>query len=245
MFEELRNRHGERIDSTFHPGDRRNAEGELELVVIGHGVTGNKDRPWAVTLADVLAASGYSALRLSFAGNGASEGDFRAATVSKETDDLESVIDALYALDEKWAVTFAGHSMGGAVGVLAANRDARIRRLVSLAGMVHTHDFAMRKFGELTPDVDCMWQIPECPLSQLYMDDMRTIGSVAEAGAGVRVPWLLIHGTEDTVVPIDDAHDILEHGRGELVKLEGVDHVFTDAAHEMAAKVVVWLSNTP
>jgi hypothetical protein len=48
---EIRNRHGERLDFTYHPG-----AAELStLVVIGHGVTGNKDRPLLVELASLLA----------------------------------------------------------------------------------------------------------------------------------------------------------------------------------------------
>ena len=43
---------------------------ERSLVVIGHGVTGNKERPWALALSAALQAAGISSLRFSFAGNG-------------------------------------------------------------------------------------------------------------------------------------------------------------------------------
>ena len=66
----------------------------------------------------------------------------------------------------------------GAVGVLRTSRDERIRLLVSLAGMVHTRAFAEREFGEEVPDEGCMWDEPDCPLSQAYMDDMAQIDTV-------------------------------------------------------------------
>ena len=68
MFGEIKNGHGERLDYSFHGG-----EGD-RIVVIGHGVTGNKDRPALVALAEGLAEAGISALRFSFSGNGESEG---------------------------------------------------------------------------------------------------------------------------------------------------------------------------
>ena len=68
------NRHGERLDVSFHPGSH-----EDRLVLIGHGVTGDKDRPLVAAVAEGLAAKGWPCLRISFAGNGGSEGDFRAA----------------------------------------------------------------------------------------------------------------------------------------------------------------------
>jgi len=237
MIGEIRNAQGERIDHTFTPAA---GEGSRELVVIGHGVTGNKDREWAVTLAETLAAAGYASLRFSFSGNGDSEGDFRESTPSKEAEDLGAVLDQC----TDWDVTYIGHSMGAAVGVLRASRDDRIKRLVSLAGMVETADFAARKFGELKPDVDVMWDKPECPLSQTFLDDMNSIDSVSDLAEEVLVPWLFIHGTEDTVVPIEESDMILTRagGSADFIDLTGVDHVFSgEGAATMAARVVGWL----
>ena len=143
MFGEIKNIHGERIDHTFHQGDAKSKN----LVLLGHGVTGNKDRPFLVTLAEALAAAGLNTLRFSFTGNGASGGRFADATISKEVADLGSVLDACAGRK----VCYIGHSMGGAVGVLRASQDPRIRWLVSLAGMVRTAAFAQREFGTVKP----------------------------------------------------------------------------------------------
>ena len=200
---------------------------------------GNKDRPFVVALAEGLAAAGIHALRFSFAGNGASEGRFADATISKEVEDLGAVLSVL----DGYSVCYVGHSMGGAVGVLRASGDERIRLLVSLAGMVHTRAFAEREFGEEVPDEGCMWEEPDCPLSQAYMDDMAQIDTVVRRGAEIVVPWLLIHGSEDDVVPIDDSHDILAQAsdNAELVVIDGADHVFSEHAQVMVEKVVGWL----
>ena len=234
MFNKVRNEHGERLDYTFHKG-----EGD-RIVIIGHGVTGNKDRPALVALAEGLAAAGISALRFSFSGNGESEGAFTDATITKEVADLGSVIDALNG----YSICYVGHSMGGAVGVLRTATDDRIQALVSLAGMVHTKAFAEREFGDATPDAGFMWDEPDCPLSQAYVDDMATIDSVAERASEFDVPWLLVHGTEDDIVPIGDSHDILQFAneQTELLELPGVDHVFSEnGTAVMVEKVVAWI----
>ena len=90
MFGTIRNSSGEVLDYTFHAG----TEGPRHIAVLGHGVTGNKDRPFVVALAEGLAAAGIHALRFSFAGNGASEGRFADATISKAVGDLGAVLDA-------------------------------------------------------------------------------------------------------------------------------------------------------
>ena len=234
MFGEIRNEHDERLDYSFHEGEGN------RIVVIGHGVTGNKDRPALVALAEGLAAAGISALRFSFSGNGDSEGEFTDSTITKEVADLGSVIDAL----DGYNVCYVGHSMGGAVGVLRAAADERIQALVSLAGMVHTKAFAEREFGDVTPDEGFMWDEPDCPLSQAYVDDMATIDSVAKNASKFAVPWLLVHGTEDDIVPPEDSHDILQYANEdtELLELPGVDHVFSDDGTPiMVEKVVAWI----
>ena len=148
MVDRIQNSHGERLDFTFHAG----APHATQIVVIGHGVTGQKDRPFLVALDEGLARAGIPALRVSWSGNGASEGRFADCTISKEVADLGAVLDALDGYD----VTYAGHSMGGAVGVLRASGDRRIRRLISLAGMVHVRAFAEHHFGALVPGRDLM-----------------------------------------------------------------------------------------
>ena len=236
MFGEIRNRHGEKLDYTFH-------EGEIEtknIVVLGHGVTGNKDRPFIVGLGERLAAAGIPALRFSFSGNGASEGKFTDSTISKEVDDLGTVLDVL----EGYTVCYVGHSMGGAVGVLRASTDDRIRLLVSLAGMVHTRAFAQREFGNVTPDEGFMWDEPDCPLSQAYMDDLTQIDTVIDLVPQISVPWLLIHGDEDDVVPIEDSREILAKANDQtlLIRLQSASHIFSGASTPvMAERVIVWL----
>ena len=236
MFGEIRNQSGEKLDCAFHQGHAASKR----VVVLGHGVTGNKDRPLVTALAHSLAAEGFHALRFSYAGNGDSEGRFEDATISKEVEDLGAVLDAL----DGYAICYAGHSMGGAVGVLRASEDARIRSLISLAGMVDTKGFAQREFGDVTPGAGNMWDDPACPLSQAYMDDLTAIGTVVDRAARISAPWLLVHGTEDDVVPLGDSQAIFERANEpkKLAVLKGADHVFSGAATQAASRAILaWL----
>lgn len=238
MFGEIRNAQGERLDYTFHPGKSNSKD----MVVLGHGVTGNKDRPFLVAFAEGLSQAGLPALRFSFSGNGASGGRFVDSTLSKELDDLGAVLEALHGL----RICYAGHSMGGAVGVLRASQDDRIRLLVSLAGMVHTKAFAEREFGQVKPGQGFMWDEPSCPLSEAYMEDMRRIGTVVDLGARIKVPWLLVHGTEDDVVPLQDSYDIFGQASEpkQMIELKGANHVFSgEFSPILVRRVVEWVGN--
>ena len=236
MFGEISNSQGENLDYSFHP-----AASEGPIVVLGHGVTGNKDRPFIAALSAALAREGFGALRFSFAGNGDSEGRFEEATISKEVDDLGAVLDAL----EGPPLCYVGHSMGAAVGVLRASQDQRISLLVSLAGMVHTRAFAAREFGDVVPGEGLMWDEPDCPLSQIYVDDMNQLDSVVERAPSIAIPWLLVHGSEDDVVPIGDSRDIVAaQAAATLVEVPGADHVFSmDGTDPMVSEAASWIKS--
>jgi pimeloyl-ACP methyl ester carboxylesterase len=239
MVSDLRNSEGERIDFQRHDG----RAGAREIVVIGHGVTGNKDRPFVVALAEGLANAGVPAIRISFTGNGASGGKFADCTISKEVEDLRAVFEALPDRD----IVYVGHSMGGAVGVLRAARDSRVKALVSLAGMVHTKAFAEREFGTVKPGEGFMWDDTNCPLSQRYMDDMAKIGSVLGEASKIHAPWLLIHGTEDDVVPIQESREIFAKANlpAELIEIKGSNHVFAaEYTVPMVSHVTNWIKRT-
>src|SRR5688572_23240173 len=236
MISEIRNSAGERLDFTYHHG-RPNAR---ELVLIGHGVTGNKDRPFVLALGEGLANAGIPAVRFSFSGNGTSEGKFSESTISKEVEDLGSVIDAFKDRE----ICYIGHSMGGAVGVLRAAKDPRVKALVSLAGMVHTKAFAEREFGMVKPGEGFMWDDTNCPLSREYMDDMARIGSVIDEAPKIKMPWLLVHGTEDDVVPIQESREIFARANEpkHFVELKGANHVFAgEHTAPMVSEVVKWI----
>ncbi|MES2923563.1 MAG: alpha/beta fold hydrolase [Verrucomicrobiota bacterium] len=236
---EIRNRSGELIDYSFHPATRADA-----LVILAHGVTGNKDRPHLVALAEGLAANGWPCLRISYSGNGGSEGRFEDSCITKEIGDLQAVLDAV---PDNVKAAYVGHSMGGAVGVLTAARDLRIRALISLAGMTHTAAFAQREFGEVTPGEGFMWDDENCPLSETYVGDLTSIGDTLSAAEAVIQPWLLIHGTADDLVPLQDGRDAYESAicEKQFLEIAGAEHSFDEASYPLLVEAVnQWLKSS-
>ena len=233
----IKNPSGETLDLTFHPAARR-----ASLVILGHGLTGNKDRPLLAALAEDLSAKGWPCMRISFSGNGNSEGRFEDATITKEVEDLKAILDAV---PDYVRVAYVGHSMGSAVGVLTAASDLRIRMLVSLAGMTRTADFVEREFGGLRPGKDCMWDEPDHPLSEGFLADLRSIGHILPAAATVTQPWLLIHGSDDDLVPVQDGRDAYAAAvcRKQWLQIDGAGHSFDEATYPRIVDAVdAWLS---
>ena len=90
-----------------------------------------------------------------------------------------------------------------------------------------------------------MWDDTDCPLSPAYMNDLATLGSLVDLGVKIKVPWLLVHGTEDDVVPIQDSIDIFAKASSpaEFLQIKGSNHVFGgEYTMVMVQRVVNWLA---
>jgi dipeptidyl aminopeptidase/acylaminoacyl peptidase len=65
-----------------------------------------------------------------------------------------------------------------------------------------------------------------------------------EAAAKIKQPWLLIHGTEDDVVPLKDSRDAFEAAkcRKELIEIPGAGHVFGQESYaRIVEEIDAWL----
>ncbi len=232
----IRNKHGEEIDNALHDV----AGVDNKLVILGHGVTGDKDRDLMIQLSQQLAKHGWPTMRISFSGCGESEGKFEDSTINKEADDLLSIIDQVKGSKK---IAYIGYSMGGAVGTIAAAKDDRISVLVNMAGMVRTNAFYEEEFGDLTPDKDCMWKNEDKPLSQAFATDLKQIDCVVDAAKEHRIPWLLLHGSSDNVVSPSDSELLFNNIKGKKLHtvIPGADHSFEDHWPELANHINDWL----
>lgn len=247
MNQTIKNSLGETLDYTFTTG-AEDCRDDKWLVILGHGLTGNKDRPVIADTSKALNTAGFDTLAFSFAGNGQSEGDFCHATISKEAGDLSAVIDAVAHTYPK--IAYVGHSMGSAVGVIQATRDGRIKALISIAGMIDTKAFATTEFGSETPDAGLMWEDEAYPLSSAFMQDLcETIVTLEPLADCVSAQWLLIHGTADDVVLPKDTQCVknLQGDAVDTVLIESADHSFTQPTHkaQLTETIANWMRSRP
>lgn len=125
------------------------AEGrKCPIVILCHGFGSNKQDALLRQVAAKLEQYGMATLSFDFAGSGASVSkmEFRDMTVKTELKDLESVIKYAKKLPFVSDVAIAGHSMGGAVSLLAAADEGRrtVKSLVLLAPAVSMREDAFR-----------------------------------------------------------------------------------------------------
>lgn len=225
-------------------------------VVVLHGFKGFKDWGMFPPLADRLARAGFSAVSLNVSGSGVDDGGafafpelFGHNTFSAELGDLGVVIDALASgslgVPAPAGIGVLGHSRGGGVAILRAAADARLGALVTWASIA-----TVRRWGAAAlatwratgrQDVVNARTGEVLPLYTDVLDDIDAHGQALDieaAAARVAVPWLLVHGSADEAVPVEEAERLAAlQPRLELERIEGAGHTF-GARHP-------WAGSTP
>ena len=178
----------------------------------GAATVGNTDQ----TLCDRVAReSGWAGLTFTFRGTGPSEGDF---SIEGWLADARVAVDALLARSDVTGVWIAGFRLGGTLAIMSAADDPRIRGIAtfsapaSLATWVRDPGWFLeyaRRTGVL--------RTPEYPPDPAAW--IRAIANLRPVDAATRIaprPWLLVHGSADDVVPLDDARALADAANGSV-----------------------------
>jgi len=231
------------------------------VAVISHGFRGYKDWGLLLLAAQRVAAEGIPAVTFNFGSSGITDREgsfgeperFRKGTYGDQLEDLGRVID--------WAVRrvgsspsaetsaghvptaqeprigLIGHSRGGALSILHAASDTRVRCVAALAspsaiGVWPDHYFEAWKRGEPVQLRDFRTKSHLALGPELYRDleSRRAHYNVLAAAESLRVPLLLIQGDRDRSVPLAEAHELREHAPQALTEyreIAGAGHNFS------------------
>ncbi|GAB1393072.1 hypothetical protein MASR1M60_12350 [Rhodocyclaceae bacterium] len=208
---------GKSLFGWFIPAKR---QGRAPAVVLLHGWGGNAET--MLPLAQPLHEAGFALFFIDARCHGQSDED-SFASMPRFAEDLGHAIDWLKQRDDidPQAIAAIGHSVGAAATLLAASKRDDIAAVVSIAAFTHPVAMMRRWFAAKG--------IPYMPVGLLMLRYVEwVIGHRFDAIAPintirrVRCPALLVHGEEDTTVPVSEAHAIHANRSGDHVPLKVV-----------------------
>ncbi|WP_310551211.1 alpha/beta hydrolase [Paenibacillus glufosinatiresistens] len=206
---------GEELTASIHypakEGGGGRCKNRVPLAVICHGFVGNRigtDRLF-VKAARELAEDGCVVIRFDYAGCGESTGSYGAENMESMIAQTRAVLDyGLGATDvDPTRVTLIGHSLGGAVALLTAVRDRRVKNLVLWASVGYPFNDIVKIVGRSAYDQAVKAGSADhagYAFTPAYFNSLAAFQPFQEAGKfGGDV--LVVHGTSDDIIPVDYA----------------------------------------
>lgn len=188
----------------------------------GGGINSTATMPF---LADRVAAeTGFSALVFAARGMDGCEGDF---SLDGWRRDLAGAVELLAARTDCDNIWIVGFGTGGALAILVAHVDERVRGVAAVAAPADFEDWARnpRKLLVWSREVGVI-RDPQFPDSlDDWASQLRALRAAEAAGGLGDRALLVLHGNEDETVPVMDARVIAAaHSRAELRIIDGAGH---------------------
>jgi pimeloyl-ACP methyl ester carboxylesterase len=203
------------------------------LFVHGFGDSATGPRQLFVQAADALAAVGRASYAFDRLGHGVSDGSFTAITLRDEVDQVVAMTEHV-AEQHGGRVHLAAHSLGAVESAIAA---ARLPQLVATLTL-------WSPAGVVVDDITVHDEIQGQPLASVrergwfdfggmrlgtsFIDDVRDGLDVYAEAAGYAGPVDVVHGTADTIVPVEYGE---RYGRllpgATFTPVDGADHAWS------------------
>lgn len=211
MEKQLLLRHeGLELTATLHyPSDHTKDDGKRQAIIICHGFIGSRvgvDRLF-VKAARALAAQGSYVLRFDYGGCGESNGDYGALGFDSMIDQTRTAIDYIAGMEcvDPRRIVLLGHSLGGAVAIMTAVRDKRVKRLVLWSPVAYPFNDIVRIVGRTGYDEAVQKGSSDYAgftLQPVFFESLlqhQPFQVATRFGGEV----LLVHGTSDELIPVD------------------------------------------
>ncbi len=194
------------------------------LVIFVHGYKGFKDWGTHNLVANFFASKGINFLKFNFSHAGVNPHDlsdinnlalFSKNTPSKELYDLNQIIGFASNMFPSSQIILLGHSRGGAISILQAATDKRVKKLITWAAIN-----SFRNLWKIEDEAE--WRRngviytlngrtkEQMPLDITLLDDVidHTVAfDLQQAAKNILKPWLIVQGTEDPAVKTEVAEE--------------------------------------
>ena len=216
---------------------------ELTVILV-HGLNRNRAGDNALALARRLFDRGFNVLLFDMRGHGESDGDQLSAGYFEKWDVLGAYDFLVQRGASPGGIGLLGWSLGAGTALLAAAEEPAIKAVVSDSSFADVHDLIAQETDRAT--VFPQWAVPvfvpgmKVIARVLYGIDVGAV--VPEKAAGtLGYPILVIHGGEDSRVPVEQSVRIYASASAgsELWLVHGSDHAdaVVDAPDEYVERV--------
>ena len=210
----LSTQYGKKLFGWLLPGFENQ---QAPAVIVLHGWGANAEM--MLPLARPLQAAGFTVLLIDARNHGSSDAD-TFSSMPRFAEDLDAAIDWLKTRPEvrPEKIAVIGHSVGAAAALLSASRRHDLSGVISLASFAHPANMMRRWLASKgLPYFPLGWYVLHYVQHVIghRFDTIAPLNTLPQ----ITCPILLVHGTDDSTVPVADAHALYACRPTERVQL--------------------------
>lgn len=177
---------------------------------------------------------GFNAVRLTFRGNGKSDGEFIDQNLSSRIKDLKTAIEHFEAKN----IILFGMSFGGKV-VLHAAEELDVEGIIFKSPVLLNSE--MDKFREVVKEKGKYTHFDDKTIDQRFFEDFDTY-SFEDSAEELDMPVAIFQGGDDSTVKFERTADAVKDIDTEVMlrKFQGETHFMTDEAEEKLLDEMFW-----
>lgn len=220
-------------------------ENQKGLAFVMHGLSGFKEQPHIIIMAESFKENGYTVIRFDTTNTfGESDGDYEDATTTNYYEDLEDVIK--WAGGQKWyqePFVIAGHSLGGiSTALYAENYSEKVKAVAPISTVV-SGVLSVEEKKKYEPERFKKWQETgwdeekSCSkpgvikrLKWSHITDRLKYDLLLKV-KNLKMPVLLIVGEKDKMLESQKIFYDALPGEKELHIIKGAEHTFYELNH--------------
>ena len=222
-------------------------------IVLVHGWESASDR--TIPHAQVLHAAGFHVLTFDVRGNGANGPETLPMSVGEYAADARAAVAELRRHPEVTRIGLLGHSMGAAGSLVAAAEDPEIDAVIAVAAPADPYRLTRQTFrlARLPIPAPVAWPLAWLTTRVYLRPRGHTVDSVSATSAvrSIERPVMLIHGSEDGVVPVGHLSRLADARRAarpdavtETLLVEGGRHSWLYEFPEYRAAIARFLTKS-
>ena len=249
----FKNKRGQKLFGVLHlPASKA----PVPIAVMAHGFTDDKtgDNRLFVRFAREAVENGLGVFRFDFAGSGDSEGDFSHMTIQGEVEDLWSAIDFIHKLPviDTSRVYLIGYSLGGAVSILQAADDLRVKGFIGWAPASNPQAVFQKILGKKSfatakqkGFVSCRNGNKQFALRKDFFKSVEKTDLVTAVDKIPPRPILIIQGTRDKKIKARETEAFFGGLKGlqEIHIIKGAEHSFALFEDKLITVTLKYLLN--
>ena len=204
----FKNNLSQNISARIYHGDEKSKKG----LIFSHGLFSTKDGYKITRLAESIVNCGFKLMTFDFSFSGESDGNISEISIFQEVEDLKCAIDFFYdyGIEE---IHLMGSSMGGFVSLkYLTEYENNIKSLITIATPIDLKGLFRDNVGnnDLSELPDQGYTtVQGIELRNSFFKEINKI-NIEPNIKEINIPFLIIHGSNDSVVSISNAERLEE-----------------------------------